>query len=146
MGEFEPQQQGFFFEVDGRYIEATPENTTILFHQEASDAKYDFVASMYEDEEGDTCLHINWRGDLPNESEEFDKTAHDMTEAGFEPKLAPIVNESVRELYDKHHPPVESFYSELTPRQELRPRFLSYLLHHGHLTPDDFQYDGELFL
>lgn len=146
MGEREPEHYGFFFEVNGERHEATPENTYITLHREGIDPKYDYIASVYEDDEGDNCLYVYWRGDLPKDAEEFDKQVYDMTEAGFEPQYSSEVTDSVKEWYDKAHPPVESYYSELTPRQELRPRFLNYLLHHGLLTPEDFEVPGELFI
>jgi hypothetical protein len=145
MSEREPQY-GFFFEINGEQHEATAENTFIILHESDGDSKYDYIASVYEDEDGDDCLYVNWRGDLPKDVEEFDVTVHDMQQAGFTPATAPKVTDSVREWYDQAHPPVESYYTELTPRQELRPRFLNYLLHHNLLTPDDFQIEGDLYL
>ena len=142
MSEQEPQPKPLIIEIGDERFECLPDNTVAKIHQEEHEA-YDCILHV-----GETQHVALFR---ENFSEGFDDLVETMMNMGFVVSLDDEPTVFYKNLYlssfgrdPKHKTALQE--KGLTPRQKKIVKFLKYLLKHEHLTPEDFDGKGDLFI
>lgn len=150
----EPRREPTKYFVDyagERYI-LGPENTLIYMH---TDKKYDHIYVQFKDDEnGEQQGTYMWRLD-PRYTEQFESMVsnlivinttqihqNEVSQFDLEQWTARFGNTAT----EPQNAPSKEIVATLTDRQINRANFLGYILLHEHLTADDFDGDGDLYI
>lgn len=148
MNEREPEPKPFYLEHNGIKYECRPDNTAASIHAHEFNL-YDCILHIHNTEDGETHIIPVFREQMGA----FDAVINIMRNRGYQVYPTDEPTDYDKELYfdtfgrDPYHNPnhIEE-KSTLTPRQERIIHYLSYLLEHDHITPNDFKGDGEMFI
>lgn len=143
MSEKEPRRTGKFRIEIGQYNwECTPENTRGYMHVEEPYGDHIFI--IEEETEDSISGHWLFREQIKN----FSEIIEYMNRTGFtifeSDKMLPEDKEKYEEFIMTK--PVKNTLKPLSDHSEKKARFLGYILLHDHLTPDDFNVEGNIII
>ena len=161
--ESEPRRepQRYYLKFENENIELGPDNTLIYSHR--SDKKYDhiYVQIPEDDDDAEQRGVYMWRID-PKYTHQFETmvsnllsinvtmiTHNDISEFDLKQWTARFAGRPTRPVQGPEPAPEEptkEMVAVLTDRQIGRANFLGYLLLHEHLTADDFDGEGDLYI
>jgi hypothetical protein len=142
----EPRLHRFEMTFDsGVRLDCNPTNTMLFLHSEEPLGDHIFVFNTDEDDNPDG--NPVFRAQLTN----FDEVVAMMRRNGYQIVEGDYLTDGDRKMYNmflaanpNHIPKLPE--SPLTERQERLAWFVAYLLHKEHLTAEDFDGEGDLFI
>lgn len=129
--------ESFHLEINGERFECTPNNTIAIIHPEEL-KDYDCLIVKIDD---DPKLMFR------ESCEGFDDCVEIMLHNDYLVEVQDVPSDIVKQIYlNQFGRDAKHKTKELTMRQERRIDFLAFLLEGGHLTPEDFNGNGELYI
>lgn len=149
-----PEQEPTNFHVfrlefsTGQEIVCHRNNTTAFLHSEEPYGDHLFIHTPQIDDQPERGDYV-FREQIPN----FDYLVGKMATHEWVIIQNETITDDDREAYEeflalknRNLEQAEKKRSELTPRQDRLVSFLAHLLHHDHLTADDFKGQGDLLI
>ena len=136
MSEKEPQLPYFSLDIGTEILICTPENTLAYLYE---DNRYDHIFYMTRQEEDRMMGYRIFRHLMP---EQFDRVVMKMINDGYVVSNEEEIDEVDLDAY-KNSLPKDP---EISPRQQRLVDFLAYILDKEHLTAEDFNGKGELYI